>query len=649
MTNGTVSLGKSEQTEGQIIWSASADLNTNASTVTATVQVRRWDGNYTTTGTWTGSVSIGSSSASISHYAAVNGWVTVKTFTATVNHNSDGTGTCKISATVKGPSGTTQGGAQVSGSATVTLDTIPRASVPTVSASSVAMASKVTITTNRKSSSFTHDLTYSFGGSTGTIATGVGASYEWTVPISLAAKIPNDTKGTVTVSCKTWNGTSAVGTKTVSFTLTVPNNSTTQPAVTMSVSPVNDIPNVFSAVYVAGKSKVKVSYNASSSYSTIKSYSTEVLSTRGSDNPYTSTVLANSGTVTVTGKVTDARGYSTTKTTNIEVIPYNRPRVVPAEGLKSIVCERCNSDGKSDPGGVYLRVRVGRNYSKVVSGGSQKNYCKLSYRWKTDSEDESGYSTATELLSKTATSDYADVTLSGIVSSNTIAYNIQLIAEDDIGETDVVTITVPTAFVTFHVPAGGHGLTLGGYHNPDKYDVFDCRFDAEFHGTVCGSVLGLLGSSGNIPGDGNLNDYRVPGVYAVATDANATTIANMPPAVPRAGLLRVYASLGQDDVNEGNWKYVTQEYRSLIAGTPDYRRRLWTDGTGTWFYGAWVSSIDDVFHLAGKATQMNAHIYTDNNVETCQFAIRANSDIYVLNCTPNGLQYSKNGTVLWTK
>lgn len=575
----------------------------------------------------------------------------------TISHESDGT----KSFTAYAEAGIYYTAINCSGSANFTLNAIARASVPSVSASTVALGNKITISVKAFSNQFTHDLSYALtaqGSSTvvasGTIGTGVAFPYEWAVPLTLAAKIPSATKGKITITCKTRfpNTTDVVGSNTVSFEVTVPNNSTTQPKVSITLGPVGSLPSSFSGLYIAGKSQVKVSYTATSDYSTIASYHTSVNGSSGSSNPYTSTLLRDSGTVTITSKVTDARGYSTTLTNTIEVIPYGRPRIIPGEGQRNIVCTRCNSDGTVDPGGAYLLVKVGRKYEKVVSGGVQKNRCKLSYRWKTDAQTESGYSSPVELLATGATTDYVDTTknpLPDIVTSNTTAYNIQFIVEDTLGESDTFTITVPTAFVTFHVPAGGHGFTLGGYHDPDKYDVFDCRFDAEFKGTVSGSVMGLLGCSGVVPADGDLNDYKTPGVYSVSTDNSAKTITNMPKGVTGAGLLRVYASLGQDYVSEGTWRYITQEYRSLLAGTPEYRRRLWTDGNGTWSYGNWVTGIDDIVHLGGTATQINGTIYTDNGVETCQFLIRAGSDYYVLNLTPSGMVYGKNGKVLWTK
>ena len=479
--------------------------------------------------------------------------------------------------------------------------TVPDATLPKLSASTVAMGSKITISMDEEASVYTHSLTYAlkeYGGSaelaTGNIINHTGGDYEWTVPLTLAAKIPSDTKATVDVICKTWIGTNLVGTEKASFTATVPNNSTTQPKVTMTVSAA-DTP--FSGVFVAGKSKVKVSYSASSDYSTIKSYSTEILNAKSSANPYTSAVLTNAGTVDIAGKVTDARGYSTEKTASITVIDYSRPRIIPGEGKSKIVCTRCNSDKTIDPGGAYLLIQIGRKYSKVVSDGTQKNYCKLSYQWKTDAAGDDEYSDPVTLLEKTATSDYVDAKLSGVVTSNTTAYTIRFIAEDDVGETDTVTIAVPTAFVTWHSPVGGHGFTLGGYHDPAKYDVFDCRFDAEFQGNVSGRVLGM-GALPEIPESADFNEYKDFGAWSVPTNATAATITNIPE--PKAGTLRVWSSNGRGATSTGNYIYMIQEYIPY-DNYCSWRRVMSLTGD-SWNYGMWkaVSGIDDIVEQGTK-------------------------------------------------
>ena len=473
--------------------------------------------------------------------------------------------------------------------------TVPDATVPELSASTVAMGKDITISMPKEADVYTHDLSYAFEDATGTIATGVSADFAWTVPLSLAAEIPSETKGTITITCKTRfkDSTTVVGTNTVSCTVTVPNNSTTQPDVTMSVSAVE---TPFSGVYVAGKSKVKVSIDASSDYSTIKSYLTKLLSYSSSANPYTSPILANAGTVDITGKVTDARGYYTTKTASITVIDYSRPRIIPGEGKSKIICTRCNSDGTVDPGGVYLKVQIGRKYSKVVSNGTQKNYCKLSYQWKTDAQADSEYSDPVVLLTRTATTDYVDEILSGVATSNTTAYNVRLIAEDDVGETDTVVITVPTAFVTYHAPIGGHGFTLGGYHDPAKVDVFDCKFDAEFQGNVSGKVLGL-GELPMIPENADFNDYKDCGPYAVTQNAKAKTISNMP--VQKAGTLRVWAANGL--ITE-NYIYLIQEFVPY-DNSATYRRSMMLQND-VWEYGEW-KDIDGFDVIISQGTTDN--------------------------------------------
>ena len=461
--------------------------------------------------------------------------------------------------------------------------TVPDATVPKLSASTVAMGSNITITLNKEATVYTHSLTYTmkeYGGST-VYATGNIDLKDngWPVPLSLAAKIPSKTKATIDVSCKTLIGTNQVGSvQTASFTATVPDNSTTKPKVTMTVEAVE---TPFKGVYVAGKSKVNVSYTATSDYSKINSYSTAVAGNSGSSNPYTSPALTSVGTVAISGKVTDARGYYTTTSSSITVIDYSRPRIIPGQGEIKIVCTRCNSDGTIDPGGVFLRIKIGRDYRKVISNGVQKNFCQLSYQWKTDAQSDASYSNPEVLLAKEATSDYVDVILKDIEFSNTTAYDIRLIAEDDVGERDTVTVVVPTAFVTCHSPEGGHGFTLGGYHDSSKYNVFDCRFDAEFNGNVSGTVFGL-GKLPQIPNGSDINDYKSFGVWCIAGNNHAETMVNIP--VQKAGTLRVWSSNGSGFTTGSN-VYMLQEYVPF-DNSDTYRRSVMHE-KDAWVYGAW--------------------------------------------------------------
>ena len=207
----------------------SQSIANNTSSVKLRLECRSTSSSYSTKGS-SGLTSI-IDGTTVKNNAAVdmsstNTWQNFGERTITITHNADGT--CSVS---KSGSFTCTAGSSnyslSSGSASVTVKpaTIARASTPTLSSSSVTMGNSVTINTNRASSSFTHTLKYSFGNTSGTIATGVGASYSWTPPTSLASQITNKLNGTCTITCETYNGSTLLGTKTVTMTLSVPSAS----------------------------------------------------------------------------------------------------------------------------------------------------------------------------------------------------------------------------------------------------------------------------------------------------------------------------------------------------------------------------------------------------------------------------------------
>lgn len=124
--------------QGRIIWSSSINGNNageqatyNSSNVTATLQVHRTN-SATTTGTWTGSLNINGDNRNFSWRGSVsNNWVTVSSFTVTVEHNPDGNKTCYIGGSVSAPSGTSLAGRTSSGSQNVALDKINRYAIVT--------------------------------------------------------------------------------------------------------------------------------------------------------------------------------------------------------------------------------------------------------------------------------------------------------------------------------------------------------------------------------------------------------------------------------------------------------------------------------------------------------------------------------------
>lgn len=164
--------------------------------------------------------------------------VQLATGSKTVTHNSDGSKSISISASSPTlPAGDGYGPSSGSASGTATLTTIPRASSVTCADGNIG--SSTTININRASSNFTHTLTYSFQGLTGTIATKTSnTSIGWTIPTTFFAKIPNSKSGQGTITCQTYNGTSLIGTSTCSFNAFVVNS---EPTVSATVVDVNSI------------------------------------------------------------------------------------------------------------------------------------------------------------------------------------------------------------------------------------------------------------------------------------------------------------------------------------------------------------------------------------------------------------------------
>lgn len=292
-----------------------------------------------------------------------------KTFNVTLgpfDHNADGTlNNVSISAYVRITDST-----HTTKTASVSMATIPRASQPTTSAS-VNLGSAVTINTNRYSSSFTHTITYSFGGASGTIGTNVGASVSWTPPLTLANQIPNATSGVATITCVTYSGGTAIGTKTTTITLNVP-TSVVPTISSMALQENGDVPSNW-GVYVQNKSKIKVTYSASGAYSsTISSYTTTAEGYTYSGNAITTNYIRNSGNITINGKVLDSRGRQATTSQSPYIYPYANPTISIAQ------IQRCDINGNIDNNGEYCSISYGASISSC-NGKNPATY-KVSYR-----------------------------------------------------------------------------------------------------------------------------------------------------------------------------------------------------------------------------------------------------------------------------
>lgn len=244
--------------------------------------------------------------------------------TAAIAHNTDGSKSVACAASISMQAVSYTPG-DVSAGGTMTLTTIPRATTPTIGA--VTLGSPATIGCPRASDGFTHTLTYAFGSASDTIATGVGASYAWTPPLSLAAQIPSAVSGIGTVTCITYNGSTVVGAETISFTASVPASVVPTVSALMYPSSTNTWVRA-KGIYAAGFSRVRIdTTGAGACGSTVSriDITGDVLSYNAAASATSDVLTAGTKTVTVT--VTDSRGRSASATKSITVQPYSPPAI----------------------------------------------------------------------------------------------------------------------------------------------------------------------------------------------------------------------------------------------------------------------------------------------------------------------------------
>ncbi|MDD6699430.1 DUF859 family phage minor structural protein [Mogibacterium kristiansenii] len=401
-----------------------------------------------------------------------NGTV-VATGSTTITHNADGTKSFSLSV----EAGVYTYAVSVRASGTHTLDTIPRAS--TVSATNANLGSVSTITITRASSSFTHTLSYTFGSSTGTIVTKTtSTSYSWTPALTLASQIPNAVSGTCTITCDTYSGTTKVGTKTCTLTLTVP--SSVKPTITsLTATRVDgDVPAAW-AIYVQSKSKATLKINGAAGVygSTISSYEISGGGFSSTASSFTTGFLTTSGTITFTAKVTDSRGrVSDAATVSISVVAYSSPT------CSSHLSQRATSAGTVNDDGTYVKGTVTFSYSSC----SSKNTITTATYYKKSSA--ASWTNA----SKAFTSGTAFTYGGGAISTES-SYDIKYTITDAFTTVTILDF-VSTAAVLMDFKAGGKGIAIGKV--AEKENVFEIANDweLEVHGKTIVDLIYPVGS-----------------------------------------------------------------------------------------------------------------------------------------------------------
>lgn len=378
-------------------------------------------------------------------------------WSCTVTHNMDGTKTVTVAVDFKGyeGSGKAANGFAITGSASVTLTHIPRAS--TIGATDANIGAGSVIAVSRKSTDYTHSIAYAFGGLSGYLTSDGGitdketkftaTSIPFALPESFYYEIPNSPTGKCTLSCTTYLGSTQIGEKqTCVFTVTAAKDRCA-PLVTAQAEDVNE-----ATVALTGNSAVLVRY-ASDAKCTITATprfgaAVHVKTVEGTAVEDAVILPAKDGYVFA---ATDSRGYTTSVTLTPRVIPY--------------VILTCRATAKRDDPTSGKATLTVSGECFAGSFGAAENALTLRYRvgggdWVTLSPTFTDHTyTATAALTglnytqrHTITVEAADH-LATATAASTVEKGIPVF---DWGEKDF----------TFHVPvygADGQGFAPAGY------------------------------------------------------------------------------------------------------------------------------------------------------------------------------------------
>lgn len=360
-----------------------------------------------------------------------------------VPHNNDGTKDITIEFKVRVGQNNSW---TCTGSGTFTLDTIPRSSSFALTSSSIYTTENIGMSISRASTSFTHDISISYGSTSASLGTGIGTSLSVAVPaaIKTAMKNANSASASCTITVTTKNGSTAIGSKTGTISISAPN-------ATVSTSVASVAVNSATAQWSLGNTDTGLcTYTVTRSLGSIV-YTDQTKTTTTSKNNgananfLQSTTNAKSGTVTT--QVTTFVGSTqvgTNSTTYTVTIPSSYG---PSISLKSGYPKKYSDTASYQ--NLYLAGYSGVQWQATGTVGSG-SYASIS---SLTAEIISGYGT-----------------LSNSVSGSTITTSLSKLTASSSNYTEKVRLTVTdsrgyTAYIDSSVSVSGYYLPVFDMEN----------------------------------------------------------------------------------------------------------------------------------------------------------------------------------------
>lgn len=350
-------------------------------------------------------------------------------------------------------------------------------------------------------------------------------NYQILLPQSLASEIGGSSKtASCTVeltthtesSCTSANQVGSKSTRTI--TVTVVEDNETRPVV--SAAEIQASPDVLGGLYIQSANGVKATkITAEGKYNATIARTYLRVEGKNYDLNTQSDYLAASGSITVTAYAVDSRGFTSAGfAVTIQSQPYSKPKLRPVTGQSKVAVVRCDESGADNDSGVYLKVLVKREYSKISVDGSQKNFCEVSFRYKT--AIGSAWSEFTVIILEDAPSDEVITQpLIGTLDPKS-SYQVEIVAEDTVGGTGRAVIDVSSEEIFWHRDGARGSLGFGKYVEQD--DVLDIaptktlivRGGLVFSGESAMIILDLTHPIGSVLETTNTED---PGNYLGGT------------------------------------------------------------------------------------------------------------------------------------
>lgn len=440
----------------------------------------------------------------------------------TITHNNDGsfpTTNASIYANSYHMNGSASG--------RIYANTIPRASQPSCitypnNTENVGyIGDTITIHMNRKSSSFTHRVRYSWYNRSNVIANNVTNNCQWTIPNIFAEDIPNSITSWGTIYADTYNGNTLIGTKSCKFICSVTdanptfNNFEFEDVNLTTLALTGNNQNIIQG-YSNVKATIPINYIATANkYATMSKYSF-TCSDMQRDIPYsnnesTSNIIENVKSGVFNVYAIDSRNNSTLVTKNAnQTIAYNQL----AKGNISILRDN----------GVSEETKLTLNgFVDLVDFGEVVNSIKTSkYRYKpTDSSTWSSYTDITLTIDENGNFTFSDYILGDTNNGFNIgdSYNIEVLISDELSN---ITFTANLNSGVPNIALHKNGVGIMGKYDTNEGGLLQIASENIFSNKILWE-----NASGEIPNfteytlNDNIYNYRLA---IVQTENNGNII-----------------------------------------------------------------------------------------------------------------------------